>query len=68
MQWFLVALSLLFFQASPTITVSPDTAQPGAVLVVTGSAFTAGARVKVLWDGANLGGTTEVGPDGAFRR
>ena len=67
MRWILVALSLLLFQASPTITVSPDSGQPGAPLVVNGSAFTAGARVKVLWDGENLGGTLVVGSDGTFR-
>ncbi|MEN8115255.1 MAG: hypothetical protein ABFS21_12805, partial [Actinomycetota bacterium] len=66
MQWLLVALSLLLFQASPIITVSPDSGQPGASLVVNGGAFTAGARIKVLWDGENLGGTLQVGADGTF--
>ncbi|MGB5533273.1 MAG: hypothetical protein WBN71_09220, partial [Acidimicrobiia bacterium] len=67
MQWLLLVLSLLFFQASPTIVVSPDSAQPGASFEVIGSDFTAGARVRVLWDGARLNGRVRVGADGTFR-
>jgi len=67
MRWFLLALILLSFQASPAITVSPGSGQPGASLVVNGSDFTAGARVKVYWDGANLGGTLRIAADGTFR-
>ena len=54
MKW-LVAVVLLMAQAAPAISVSPGSGPPGADIRVVGSDFASGERVKVLWDGANLG-------------
>ena len=66
MKWFPLAAILLALGTVPAISVSPDSGEPGTEFVVTGSGFEPGERVKVLWDGANLGGTTKTDADGAF--
>jgi hypothetical protein len=67
MKWVSLLAVLLAVQAVPVISVSPDSGQPGAEFTVAGSEFTPDTRVKVLWDGTNLGGTVKVASDGSFR-
>lgn len=66
MKWLALALTLFVVQVQPGISVTPTSGETGGEIVVSGSGFPAGERVKVLWDGANLGGTVRVGPAGSF--
>ena len=66
MKWFTLALALFLVQLQPSISVTPASAEPGGAFTVTGSGFPAGERVKVLWNGSNLGGTARVGSAGTF--
>ncbi|MDX1469575.1 MAG: hypothetical protein R3258_09545 [Acidimicrobiia bacterium] len=66
MKWISLAAILLALQVQPAISLSPDSGQPGSVFVVSGTGFTPGERVKVSWDGSNLGGTVRVKDDGTF--
>ncbi len=65
-KWLFLVTTLLYLQVGPNILVSPDSGQAGTEFVVTGNGFQSGERARVLWDGANLGGTVRVGPDGSF--
>ena len=66
MRWLSIMAIVLALQAGPEVTVSPDSGLPGTRLAVVGSGFAPGERVKILWDGANLGGTVRVGSEGTF--
>jgi hypothetical protein len=59
-------VAVILMQATATISVSPSSGELGTGMVVTGSGFVPDDRVRVLWDGANLGGTVKVAADGAF--
>ena len=59
-------VAVLLMQATATISVSPSSGEPGSGMVVTGAGFVPDDRVRVLWDGANLGGTVKVTADGTF--
>ena len=61
-----VAAVLLQVVASAVISLSPGSGLPGTSFVVSGRGFVPGDRVRVLWDGSNLGGTTEVDATGTF--
>jgi hypothetical protein len=66
MKWLSLVAILLALETVPAISVTPQSGEPGAQFVVTGSGFEPGERVKVHWDGANLGGTSRVDTDGKF--
>jgi len=59
-------VAVILMQAAATISVSPSSGEPGTGMVVAGSGFVPDDRVRVLWDGANLGGTVKVAADGTF--
>lgn len=67
MKWLSLVAIFLAAQAGPAVSLSPDSGPPGTEFTVAGSDFTPGERLKILWDGTNLGGTIKVGPDGRFR-
>lgn len=62
------SLAAVFLQiaAAAAISLSPGSGQPGSTFVVSGSGFLPGDRVRVLWDGSNLGGNAPVDPNGNF--
>jgi len=60
-------VAVILMQATATISVSPSSGEPGTGIVVTGSGFVPDDRVRVRWDGANLGGNVKVAADGTFR-
>ena len=66
MKWLTLAMALFVVQLQPSVSVTPASGEAGGEFVVVGTGFPADARVKVLWDGANLGGAVRVGPDGSF--
>jgi hypothetical protein len=66
MKWLSLLAVFLALQAGPAISLSPDSGQPGTQIKVAGSNFVPGERVKVLWDGSNLGGTVKVEANGGF--
>ncbi len=61
-----VVAILLQIAASAAISLSPGSGQPGSSFVVSGGGFVPGDRVRVLWDGSNLGGNTQVDASGNF--
>lgn len=64
---FMLAFALVLAAvAGPEISVTPVSGEPGATFTVKGIDFDPGNRVKIVWDGANLGGTVKVGADGTF--
>lgn len=62
------SLAAVFLQiaAAAAISLSPGSGQPGSSFVVSGSGFLPGDRVRVWWDGSNLGGNAPVDPNGNF--
>lgn len=61
-----MAAVILALQVQPAISLTPDTGQPGSSFTVSGTGFTPGERVKISWDGTNLGGTAKVTDNGTF--
>lgn len=62
-----LALALLVaLQVGPSIAADPSSGTPGTTFVVSGSGFAAGDRIRVTWDGANLGGVARADSSGAF--
>jgi hypothetical protein len=65
-RWLALALAALALQTVPLISVDPTSGEPGTAFQLTGSGFAPEDRVRVLWDGVNLGGNVKVGADGTF--
>ena len=65
MRWFPLVLAVLLLQAA-AISLSPHSGRPGDPFIVTGNGFVPNDRVRILWDGSNLGRPAKVDPDGSF--
>jgi hypothetical protein len=52
----------------PVLTVSPSSGAPGSTIQVSGTAFPAGSKVQVAWDGSGSGmPVAQVNGNGAFK-
>jgi hypothetical protein len=61
-----MAAVLLQLVASAAISLTPGSGSTGSAFAVAGQGFVPGDRVRVFWDGTNLGGNTQIEGDGSF--
>lgn len=65
MKWFPLVLAVLVLQAA-AVSLSPNSGRPGDPFSVMGNGFVPNDRVRILWDGSNLGKPAKVDADGSF--
>jgi hypothetical protein len=75
LDWLLTWLAALTLAVAPalpalagdaTITLDPAEGAPGSLFVVSGKDFKAGERIRIQWDGENLGAPITADAYGAF--